>query len=224
VCGRFGLTRSPAKIAEKLGATYDEAGFQPHYNVAPTQPILAAINDDERTVSALRWGLVPWWSEGPKSMKLTTFNARIETIATSRVYREALEKRRCAIFADGYFEWHKELDGSKTPVWIYRKDEQPFVFAGLWETWRSRETNERLRSCTIITQPPNEFAERIHSRMPVVLDVDEARAWLEPGKGKPADLLEILAPSPAALWTAHDVDRRVGNFRYDDPGLIAELP
>jgi len=59
MCGRFRLTPSPAKIAEKLGATYDEAGFQPHYNVAPTQPILAAINDDERTVSALRWGLVP---------------------------------------------------------------------------------------------------------------------------------------------------------------------
>ncbi len=68
-------------------------------------------------------------SQGPKSMKLSTFNARIETIATSRVYRDALEKRRCAIFADGYFEWHKEPNGSKTPVWIFRKDEQPFVFA-----------------------------------------------------------------------------------------------
>jgi len=182
MCDRFGLTRSPAKIAEKLCATYDEAGFQPHYNVAPTQAILAAINDDERTVSALRWGLVPWWSEGPKSMKLSTFNARIETIATSRVYREALEKRRCAIFADDYFEWHKEPDGSKMPVWIYRKDEQPFVFAGLWETWRAHDSDERIRSCTIITQPPNEFAGRIHSRMPVVLDVDEARHGWSQGR------------------------------------------
>jgi len=42
-------------------------------------------------------GLVPWWSQRPKSIKLSTFNARIEAIATSRVYREALEKRRCAI-------------------------------------------------------------------------------------------------------------------------------
>lgn len=76
-------------------------------------------------------------------MKLTTFNARIETIATSRTYAEALQQRRCAIFADGYYEWHKEADESKTPVWIYRKDREPFVFAGLWETWRSRELDER---------------------------------------------------------------------------------
>jgi len=127
-------------------------------------------------------------------------------------------------FADGYFEWHKEPDGSKTPVWIYRKDEQPFVFAGLWETWRAHDSDERIRSCTIITQPPNEFAERIHSRMPVVLSVNEARAWLEPGKREPSALLDLLAPTPASLWTAHDVDRRVGNVRYDDPALIVEVP
>ncbi len=67
-------------------------------------------------------------------MKLSTFNARIETIAMSRLYREALHHRRCAIFADGCYEWHKEADGSKTPVWIYREDKEPFVFAGLRET------------------------------------------------------------------------------------------
>ncbi len=50
MCGRFGLMRSPAKIAERIGATFDEAGCQPHDNVVPPQPILATINDDVRTV------------------------------------------------------------------------------------------------------------------------------------------------------------------------------
>jgi len=223
VCGRFGLTQSPRSIARLLGARLDEANFQPRYNIAPTQQLLSMVNDDQRSIGSFRWGLVPWWSEGPKAMKLSTFNARIETIATSRVYREALRERRCAIFADGYFEWFKEADGSKTPVWIYRKDRQPFVFAGLWETWRARDRSETLKSCTIITQPPNDFAKQIHSRMPVVLEVAETRKWLEPSNREPESVIELLSPSAASLWTAHDVDRRVGNVRYDDASLIAAV-
>jgi len=103
----------------------------------------------------------------------------------------------------------RHLHGLKTPVLLYRKDKEPFLFAGLWETWRSRDSDERRRSCTIITQPPNEFAERIHSRLPVVLDVDGANAWIEPGKREPEALLEMLIPSPASAGTANHVSRRV---------------
>jgi putative SOS response-associated peptidase YedK len=31
------------------------------------------------------------------------------------------------------------------------KDDSPFVFAGLWEGWQNPETQEWLRTCTIIT-------------------------------------------------------------------------
>jgi len=59
--------------------------------------------------------------------------------------------------------------------------------------------------------------------MPVMLDVDGANAWIEPGKREAEALLEILVP-PVSVWTARDVGRRVRNVRYDDPGLIAEEP
>ncbi len=85
------------------------------------------------------------------------------------------------------------------PVYGSFSCRDPAVASGLWETWRARDSDERLQSCTIVTQPPNEFAERIRSRMPVVLDTDEARAWLDPGKREPGALLKILAPTPASL-------------------------
>ena len=153
-------------------------------------------------------------------MKLSTFNARIETAATARTYRSAFHERRCAILADGFFEWRKNPDGSKTPMWITRIDEEPFAFAGLWERWRSRSGDETVESCTIVTQPPNSFMESIHSRMPVALDVDQGRAWLEPGPRDSIDLLNILTPTPAELWKAHPVGRRVGNVRFDEPSII----
>ncbi|UVC08976.1 SOS response-associated peptidase family protein [Rhizobium sp. TH2] len=33
------------------------------------------------------------------------FNARIETIATSRSFKDSFEARRCLIPADGFYEW-----------------------------------------------------------------------------------------------------------------------
>ena len=49
------------------------------------------------------------------------------------------------------------------------KSEEPFAFAGLWETWRDHESGEILRSFTIITTQANDMVSPIHNRMPVIL-------------------------------------------------------
>jgi putative SOS response-associated peptidase YedK len=59
--------------------------------------------------------------------------------------------------------------GGKIPYSIEMKDDSPFVFAGLWEGWQNPETQEWLRTCSIITGQPNEFVAEIHTRMPVIL-------------------------------------------------------
>jgi hypothetical protein len=44
------------------------------------------------------------------------------------------------------------------------KDGRPFTFAGLWENWKDPQTDEWLRTCTIITGEPNELVAQIHPR------------------------------------------------------------
>jgi len=39
----------------------------------------------------------------------------------------------------------------------------------VWEGWQNPETQEWLRTCTIITDQPNELVAEIHMRMPVIL-------------------------------------------------------
>ena len=224
MCARYVLVKEPSLLARVLGARGLRTGLTPRYNIAPTQPVLAVINDAERSVTDLRWGLVPPNAESPAAMKLSTFNARVETIATAPTYRHALRARRCAIFADGYYEWRRDTDGGKTPMWIHRVDGESFVFAGLWETWQSPVDGEIVRSCTIVTQPPNAFVETIHSRMPVVLDPERARAWLAPEEKEPAEVLELLVPSPATDWAAYPVNPRVGSARFDDAALLDPVP
>ena len=76
--------RLVGRLVGHLGRLPD-AVAQPRFNIAPTQRVLAVVNEDPPALMRLRWGLVPPWSVTPDAGRLSTFNVRIETIATSRL-------------------------------------------------------------------------------------------------------------------------------------------
>jgi hypothetical protein len=77
------------------------------FNVCPTTTIDTILDqDDKRRLERMRWGLIPsWWSKPLKDMKLATFNARAETVATKPMFRSAFKRNRCLIPVSGYYEW-----------------------------------------------------------------------------------------------------------------------
>ncbi len=83
MCARFTLRKPPWPLAGTLGTKSVARTLRSRFNIAPTQPIVALINDADRSIEELRWGLVPPHAEHPSAVKLSTFNARIETIAKS---------------------------------------------------------------------------------------------------------------------------------------------
>jgi putative SOS response-associated peptidase YedK len=81
-------------------------------------------------------------------MRLSTFNARVETVTTKPFFREAFKRTRCIIPASGYYEWQDTPDG-KQPHYFTCTDGQVISFAGLWDEWQGRATGETLKSCTM---------------------------------------------------------------------------
>ena len=214
MCGRFAFY-SPAEATAKLFGA--EAGFdvRPRYNIAPTQ-FIAAVRQGEDTAAELsefRWGLVPFWAKDP-SIGNRMINARAETVAEKPSFRNAYRKRRCLILADGFYEWHTE-GGVKVPYYISQADGAPFAFAGLWEHWQSKETDESLETATIVTAAANEFVARVHKRMPVIIRPEHGRQWLS---GDAHTLEHAISSMPALR--AWPVDRRVNNARNEDSSLI----
>jgi putative SOS response-associated peptidase YedK len=119
--------------------------------------------------------------------------------------------------ADGFFEWRK--DGrARQPLLVRRKDQAPFAFAGLWERW-AQPGGAVLRSCTIITCPPNALIAPVHDRMPVILAPGDLERWLDPE----ADGRELLGPCPAEWLEALPVSPRVNSPQNDDPECILPL-
>ncbi len=214
MCGRFAFYSPSEATAALFGAT-TSSEVVPRYNIAPTQ-FVAAVRRDEQDapeLAMLRWGLVPFWAKDP-SIGNRMINARSETVAEKPSFRSAYKKRRCLILADGFYEWCKEGDG-KTPYFISLADGSPFAFAGLWENWTSKESDESLQSATIITAAASDFMAQLHHRMPVVMRPEQADRWL----GGDAELLsDAIDNSPE--FRAWPVDRKVNNARNEDPALI----
>ncbi len=188
---------------------------KPRYNIAPTQYIAAIRNDEEENAElvSFRWGLVPFWAKDP-SIGNRMINARAETVAEKPSFRNAYRKRRCLILADGFYEWHTE-GGVKIPYFISLASGEPFAFAGLWENWTSKETEETLQTTTIVTTDANDYLQQLHHRMPVVVQPGNAARWL-------GGDMEYLGDYPSIVpeFRAWPVDRKVNNARNEAPDLI----
>jgi putative SOS response-associated peptidase YedK len=108
MCGRFTHRYTWADIHRLYRLTSPASNVQPSYNVCPTDTVnVVTASQDIRILQPMRWGLIPrWWSKPLKDlMRLSTFNARVETVTTKPFFREAFKRTRCIIPASGYYEW-----------------------------------------------------------------------------------------------------------------------
>ena len=101
------------------------------------------------------------------------------------------------------------------PYYISLATGEPFAFAGLWEHWDSKTSDESMETTTIVTTAASEFLSRLHHRMPVVLVPDNAGRWLDGDR----ELLDEVASAPPD-FRAWPVDRKVNNARNESEDLI----
>jgi putative SOS response-associated peptidase YedK len=225
VCGRFAQPRSPEDLARIFRATSVSDLPGDRFNVAPTDPVTAVVeHHGERTIDTFRWGLVPFFAEGPKS-RTPLINARAETVETAPAFRVSFARRRCIVPADAFYEWRRHRDPESgrvvrsEPFAIRRRDDEPLAFAGLWAIWRDPATAERLYSATIVTGVPNELVASVHNRMPIILDPDDWDAWLDEG-ARPTELRPLLRPYPADGLQMYPVSPAVNNVRSQGAELL----
>jgi putative SOS response-associated peptidase YedK len=198
------------------------SNMPPNFNVCPTQLVDVITGTAQgRSLSQMRWGLVPaWWQKAIKDIKLTTFNARAETVTTKPFFRWAWRRNRCLLPASGYYEW-QTIGKEKQPWYFTRRDGEVVTTAGLWDEWTDRDTGEILRSCTMIITEPNNFVAEVHDRMPVILEPSQFDAWLSGEAGT-----EMLRPANDDVLQRVPVSKRINSSRTngDDPSLTAPVP
>lgn len=244
MCGRFTLHTPAAQWASPLLPNLDlEQTFvwTPRYNLAPTQSIpvlrqlVGPLTDDRRFATAavqlpdctdvrelrlIRWGLLPPWAK-ELGMGASMINARSETAHEKPSFRKPLERRRCLIPADGYYEWQK-VGQHKQPIYISHPAGQTLWMAGLWESNSSLASlHPPLLSCTILTTAARDTPAQVHDRMPVFVPADWQETWLSHEPHGQQILAAIQAANNQPELTLRPVSSYVNNARHEGPDCLA---
>jgi putative SOS response-associated peptidase YedK len=219
MCGRYRIKDAEAfkrYLKEQFGI--DVADFAARYNVAPSQVMQVITVDDAGNFVArkMRWGYVPFWEKNDKP-RIAPINARAEEAMAKPMFRQSLERRRCLVPADGFYEWQVRAGLGKQPFDISVADSAPFFFAGIFE----QGTVTRPDSYLLFTTKPNELMATIHDRMPAILTEENAKRWIQRGDITPEALAEFTAPYPARKMRARPISTLINSVKNDGPECIA---
>lgn len=193
---------SPSEVTRIFDAELSDMEPVPaRFNCAPTDPLTVVVQRDEgRLVERHRWGLITAWTDHPRA-GAPLINARAETVATSKAFRVAFQRRRCIVPADGFYEWQRGSTsgrGNAPQPWLIRRsDGAPMAMAGVWSTWRDPDSGRWRMSCAVVTTTAAPLLMPLHDRMPVLLDADMWSLWLDSTES-PVDLLHELTVRDSA--------------------------
>ena len=224
MCGRYYLNLIEQQLVEFFEYMSDQIklprGLEPRYNIAPSQPVLAVINDEmthQNKFTYLNWGLVPRWAKDP-AIGSKMFNARCETIREKPSFKDAYRYRRCLILANGYYEWDQR---TKQPYAITVPAMPVFAMAGLWKYWSDPSgSGSEMASCSVITCETQDWLHDMHPRMPVILTPDSFRLWLNHDHEILPLVGTLLEPYPAELMQKRAVSPCVNNVRNEGPACL----
>jgi len=222
MCGRFGLTR-PDKLDLQRFGVGEIPPLTPRFNIPPSSDILVVRHRKGVTeAEMIRWGLVPSWAKDP-SIGHRMANVRSDTALGKPSFRAAMQKRRCLIPADVFFEW-QDVPGQKRrrPYAVALKEGELFALGGVWEAWRPGDGADWLITCAILTTEPNEVLAPIHDRMPVIVRVENYEKWIVPSTTD-AEVRRMVESYPADEMLAWEVSLLVNDPKTDDARVIAPL-
>jgi putative SOS response-associated peptidase YedK len=108
MCGRFSQNITLEKIHHHSPVDVITCELEPRPEVFPSQKVLAIIMHESKTrLGQLTLGLILSWAKEKKGGG--HINARMETLDQKPSFQESFRKRRCLIFADGFYEWKSDV-------------------------------------------------------------------------------------------------------------------
>ena len=217
MCGRFARINTAKEITEIFNLDQIEIELGPSYNIAPTQDVAVIIENGNSKLTAMRWGLIPFWAKDI-SIGSKLINARGETVDEKPSFKYSFQKRRCLIVANGFYEWQKR-GSNKFPYFIHLKDKKPFCFAGIYDNWKSTD-GDKITSCSIITTEAMKSLKTIHPRMPVILPRENFSLWFK--NNDTNTLKQLLIPYTKNDLDFYEVSTDVNSPANNYPDLIEQ--
>jgi len=139
------------------------------------QPVACIISDETRNLSAMmmNWGWHRHWDKNRRLFNSRRISAKGQPIWHSEVWGEAIRKRRCLIPVNAFYEWNENQPRGKRDRYRIETYDDAVMLAGIYEVNQQGHCD-----MSVCTTEPNRSMKKIHHRMPVIIDVDDAYSWL----------------------------------------------
>jgi putative SOS response-associated peptidase YedK len=221
MCNRVTLREPPHDIARIL-ELFNIPPIAARFNIAPTEDLLIfRRSGDAHEASFAHWGLQPNWMKDASSAAM--FNARAETADSKPAFKQAFRERRCLIPVDGFYEW-EAVGKRKMPHHFTLKSAKPFALAGLYEISAEAKPNEPPFSCTILTTESNAMLHPLNDRMPVILEPEMFRPWLDPAMTDVEKLKAMIHTYPQEKMASRAVNPYVNKSGNEGPQCLNAPP
>lgn len=225
MCGRFTITAPFGDIARLLRAPVIGHNLPaPAIQVRPTDRIpvaLESLKEPGRRLEAARWDLARPGAKTLQQPGRPLINVRSETAATKFAW--ALNKRRCLIPANGYFEWTGPKN-ARQPWYLHRPDGM-LVVAGVYSWWLDLSAPEEdphrwVLTAAMLTTDADERLGQIHDRTPVMLSPEAWDMWLDPhNEDGPLAVHEAVEASRSVTSELEFHQVKPFSTMSNDPGL-----
>ncbi|MHA1947368.1 MAG: SOS response-associated peptidase [Candidatus Hodarchaeales archaeon] len=180
---RLAFFSSKVEIESTYGISSENIEIFPYYNLKPTNRATVIANEEGYKLFRMYWG----YTKGFQSYK-----ARSETVHEKKLFRKAFAKKRCAILANGFFEWDR-LGKERIPYYFSLKNEPLFGIAGIYNSKLYEEEGKMKYKCAVLTTEPHPVVEKIFHRMPVIFNKKQVDFWLDHEKTQ-EELSAMLKP------------------------------
>ena len=89
--------------------------------------------------------------------------------------------------------------------------------AGIWDVWESPypedfESGSIITSMSVVTTPPGRYMAKFHDRSPLILEDENALAWMQPGM-QSDDLRALFKPYESEHLEAYRVSTAANQAR-----------
>ena len=214
MCGRFASYKNLNKLKNIFNVINSDFNITQSYNVSPGQDVNIILNYKfENYLLSSNWGYN--FINSKTQNNQSVINSRIETINSKLLFKDSFLKRKCIIPVNGYFEWSQQ-EGEKKPYFIQLGAGELIYLAGVWR--KEKYNDDKRRVFSIITKAANSKINKIHHRMPVVLNTNNAQDYLET---KDNDL--IFKNYEDVDLNITEVSKYVNNPKNNDEKCIATI-
>ncbi len=216
----YSITATAAQVSERFSVDVPDF-YKPHYNASPTRLLPVITSATPEGLSLFYWGTAPGWAKN-KTLSEKIINSHSEDFAEKTSLKKALKKQRCIVPADGFYGWKKVGKKTSVPYRFVFKSQAIFSVPGLWEDFEDTEGNQ-IQTFSIITTAADKLVSAIQERMPVILNAESEKVWLDKEAAE-EELLNILTEADTRDLNYYPVSPRISQPDVDVPSLIVPTP